>query len=62
LYQVRVKVGKTYVDLGGAVTDADGVAQLPVFQSARAGTVTVAIVDPLSGSTTYLKVKFTQGT
>lgn len=62
LYQVKVKVGKSYVDLGGAVTDTNGVAQLPVFQSARAGTVTVALVDPLTGSTTYLKVKFTRGT
>jgi Fibronectin type III domain len=60
LYQVRVKVGKTYVDLGGAVTDTNGVAQLPVFQSARAGTMTIALVDPLTGSTTYLKVRFTR--
>jgi hypothetical protein len=56
-YGVKIKAEKKYVDLGGTLTDADGVARLPVFQSARAGTLTIALIDSLTGKAAYLKVR-----
>ena len=55
-YLVKVRVSKRYVTLGGAMTDSSGMAQLPVFTSSRAERTTLALVDPITGQTSYLKV------
>jgi len=57
VYTVKVKVNGKYVDLGSTATNADGQAQLPVFEATKKGTMTVAIIDPATGKTTYVKVK-----
>ena len=55
-FTVRIKVDGRYVDLGSALSDAAGVAQLPVFRSSKAGRLTIALVNPATGATTYMKV------
>lgn len=60
-YLVKVKIDNKYVTLGSALTDASGLAQLPVFRTSEKGRVTIALINPTTGSTTYLKVKFSKG-
>ena len=60
-YLVKVKIDNKYVTLGSALTDASGLAQLPVFRTSEKGRVTIALINPATGSTTYLKVKFSKG-
>lgn len=53
---VRLKINGKYVDLGITTTDADGQAVLPVFRISRAGTYTIAMINSLTGKTSYVKV------
>jgi hypothetical protein len=55
-YLVKVRVSNRYVTLGGAMTDSSGMARLPVFTSSRPERTTLALVDPITGQTSYLKV------
>jgi hypothetical protein len=61
-YTVKIKVNGAYVDLGPTTARADGSAQLPVFRVAKPGTYTVAIVDPATGATRYIKVQVSRPT
>lgn len=60
-YSVKVKIDNKYVTLGSALSDATGLAQLPVFRTSEKGRVTIALINPSTGATTYLKVRFTKG-
>jgi hypothetical protein len=55
-YLVKVRVSNRYVTLGGAMTDSSGKARLPVFTSSRPERTTLALVDSITGQTSYLKV------
>ena len=52
----KIKIGGKYVDMGAVNTDAAGAAQLPVFRAAKPGQYTIALVDPATGKTSYIKV------
>lgn len=56
-YSVKLKINGKYVDLGSARTDATGMVSLPAFKPSAAGTYTIAIVNPSTGKTGYVKVK-----
>jgi len=61
-FTVKVKIGGKYVDLGLTETDANGLAQLPVFKANKAGEITVAIVNRATGETSYIKIKVNKKT
>ena len=56
---VRIKVGGKYLDLGQVTVDSKGRTALPVLKLSRPGVYTIAIVDPATGKTSYLKVQNT---
>lgn len=60
-YSVKVKIDNKYVTLGSTLSDATGLAQLPVFRTSEKGRVTIALINPSTGATTYLKVRFKKG-
>jgi hypothetical protein len=39
---------------------ANGLTQLPVFRAKKSGKITIALVDPATGKTSFLKVKVTK--
>lgn len=55
-FSAKIKIDGKYVDLGTANTDAAGAAQLPVFRAAKPGQYTIALVNPATGKTSYIKV------
>jgi hypothetical protein len=57
---VKAKLDRKYVELGHTVVGPTGLAQLPVFTVTRAATVTLALVNPATGKTTYIKVVVTK--
>ena len=61
-YSVKVKIDNKYVDLGSALSDSTGLAQLPVFRTSKTGKLTIALIDPTTGTAVYLKVRVTKKT
>ena len=57
---VKAKVGGTYVDLGKSTVGTGGSAQLPVFTTTRAMTLTLALVNPNTGKPSYIRVAVTR--
>jgi hypothetical protein len=55
-YVIKIKVGGTYYDIGTARSDGNGQMSLPAFIANRAGTYTIAIINPTTGVTVYVKV------
>jgi hypothetical protein len=59
-FEVKIKVDSTYLTLGRTIADAAGSATLPVFSARKPALITLAIIDPATGATTYLKIQVTR--
>jgi hypothetical protein len=55
-YEVKLKVNGKYVNLGEVKTDSSGKVSLPAFKPSAPGTYIVAVVNPVTGKTGYVKV------
>lgn len=55
-YQIKLKIDGKYYDLGVASSGADGVVQVPTFRAGKPGMYIVALVNPKTGDTFYVKV------
>lgn len=55
-YRVTLDDGSRRVTLGSTVTDADGLARLPVFQVRAAGDYTVVLRDPTTGAARFVRL------
>jgi len=56
IYTVKLSVKGKYVTLGESTAYANGELQLPVFTVANVGASRIAIINPVDGSTNYIKL------
>lgn len=53
----RIKVGQRYVSLPNTWVNQNGFTTLPAFTIARSGSYVVALIEPQTGATRYLKIR-----
>jgi hypothetical protein len=56
-YVIKIKIGGSYYDIGTARSDGNGQMSLPAFVASRVGTYTIAIINPTTHVTVYVKVQ-----
>lgn len=59
-YLTKIKINRTYVDLGIVSAGPTGQVALPVFAMKTEGRFTIAVIEPRTGATRYVKVDVTQ--